>query len=135
MESKIRSRIKKAFYTYPKVMAEAVTSTVEWAESNFAVNYEKVCVQATQSNHKETQLCKLIDSNLSKMRWCYVIEKVLDHFKFDRDKIQFIQEYYFERKGENYTCVNVGISRRTLFRWQEEILDIAYKWAVELNVL
>lgn len=135
MEKEYKSVVKKALYAYPKAMAGAVISTVEWAESNMAVDYGKVCVQTSPSNYKEAQLCKLIDENTASLRWCYVIEKVLEHYQFEQEKVKFIQKFFFEKKSEAFTCLSVGVSRRTFFRWKEEILETAYKWAVELKVL
>ena len=135
MENAVRSRIKKAFYSYPKEIKSAVVSTVEWAESNFAVDYSKVNVQTSHCNYKETQLCALMDENLKKVRWCYVVEKVIEHYHFERDKVKFIETHYFKQKGDIETCLEVGISRRTFYNWQDEIIETAYKWAKELKGL
>jgi hypothetical protein len=100
-----------------------------------AIDYSKVAVQTSPSNYKEAQLCALMDDNLKLVRWSYVVEKVLDHFKFEQDKVKFIRQHYFAKKGEVETCLEIGICRATMFNWQNEIIDIAYKWARELKVL
>ena len=135
MKNETKKLIKKAFYTYKERMKSAVISTVEWAESNFAVDYSKVSVQTSPSNYKETQLCALIDDNLKNVRWCYVIEKVLDHYHFEQDKIKFIEMHFFKKKSEIETCLDVGISRRLFYYWQDEIIDIGYRWAKELRLI
>ena len=135
MKNATKNLIKKAFYTYPETMKGAVISTVEWAESNFAIDYSKVSVQTSPSNHKETQLCAILDENLKKYRWCYVVEKVLDHYHFEKDKVRFIETHYFKKKGDIETCLNVGISRRTFYNWQEEIFETAFNWAKELRLI
>ena len=135
MTNEIKKRIKQAFYNYPSVMKDAVVSTVEWAESNFAVDYSKVSVQTSPSNYKETQLCALIDDNLSAIRWCYVVEKVLDHYHFETDKVKFVQMHYFKKKSEVEICLDIGIGRRTFYRWQDEIIEEGYKWAKELKLI
>ena len=135
MKKSTRRLIKKAFYNYKEMMNKLVASTVEWAESNFAVDYSKVAVVTSPSNHKETQLCGLMDDNLKKCRWCYVVEKVLDHYHFERDKVKFIESHYFKNKGDVATCIELGICRSTFYYWQEEILEEAYKWAVELKLV
>lgn len=135
MKVDAKRRVKKALYDYPKALKESVTSTVEWAESNFAIDYSKVCVQSSPGNHKETQLCNLMDKNLIKVRWCYVVEKVLDHYRFEDEKVKFIKEHFFKQKSDILTCLDVGISRRTFFRWQEEIIEVAYNWAKELKLI
>lgn len=135
MKNDARRQIKRALYEYPKMLKESAISTVEWAESNMAVNFSKVNVQSTSVNSKETQLCRILDDNLLKVRWCYMVEKVLDHYRFEQGKVRFIKLYYFDKKSEVETCLNVGMGRATLFRWQTEILDIAYKWAKELRLV
>lgn len=135
MERKVRGIVKKALNNYPVIFSDVVQSTVDWAESNMAIDYGKVAVKTSPGNYKEAQLCKLLDDNQQKARWCYVIEKVLDHYKFEQDKIKFIRAFYFDKKSEVQACMEVGISRRTMFYWQEEILDITYRWAKELKVI
>ena len=135
MTNEIRKRIKQAFYDYPKMFKQAVISTVEWAESNMAVDYNKVSVQTSPGNYKETQLCALLDDNLKIVRWCSVVEKVLEHYHFEKDKIKFIESHYFNKKSDNNTCIEICIGRATFYRWQDEIIEEAYKWAKELKLI
>ena len=135
MEKLIRRKLKKVLYNYPTLQKSAVVSTVDWAGSNMAIDYSKVSVQSSAMNGKETQLCKVIDSNLEALRWCYVVEKVLEHYHFEKDKVKFIQLHFFQKKSERETCLEVGIGRATLFRWKDEILESTYQWAEELKVL
>lgn len=135
MENVERNLIKKAFYKYPENQKTVVISTVDWAESNFAVNYEKLCVQTSPCNQKETQLCALLDKNNNLIRWCYLVEKVLEHYHFEKDKVKFINMHFFKQKGDIETCLEVGICRATFYNWQEEILETAYNWAKELKLI
>ena len=135
MKKATRRLIKKAFYNYKELMNKLVVSTVEWAESNFAVDYSKVALVTSPSNHKETQLCGLMDDNLKKCRWCYVVEKVLDHYHFERDKVKFIESFFFNKNTEVETCLKVGCGRATIYRWENEVIEEAYKWAVELKLV
>lgn len=135
MEKTNKNKIKRAFYSYPKFLKQAVQSTVDFAEENFAVDYSKVSVQSSKTNAKETKLCAIIDNNLNTLRWCYVVEKVLDHYHFEKDKVAFINTFYFKGKSDIATCMEVGICRQTLYNWQNEVLEIAYKWAKEYKVI
>ena len=56
MEKAIRKKIEKAFYSYAENKNIGTRAVVDWAESNFAVDYSKVNVQSTPGG-KETQLC------------------------------------------------------------------------------
>lgn len=131
MEKETLKKVKRAFFSYPLYRKQAVQSTVDFAEEQLAVDYSKVSVSSTKSNTKETRLCGIIDDNLTVLKWCYVVEKVLDHYRFEQDKVKFIQTRFFERKGDIETCLKVGICRRTLFNWQEEIIEKGYLWAQE----
>ena len=134
MDKYIRRTLKKAFYTYQEMSKNAVHSTVEWAESIFAVDYSKERVKSSASNVKEGKLCKIIDDNLTAIRWCTVVEKVLDYYKWDgREKL--IRQRYFEKKSITAICLNIGICRSTFFIWSDEILLKAEQWARELRLL
>lgn len=134
MDKYIRRTLKKAFYTYQEMSKNAVQSTVEWAESNFAVDYSKERVKSSAGNVKEGKLCKIIDDNLTAIRWCTVVEKVLDYYKWDgREKL--IRQRYFEKKSITAICLNIGICRSTFFIWSDEILLKAEQWARELRLL
>lgn len=135
MKKAERKQIKNAFYKYPEMFKTLVLSTVDWAESNFAVDYSKVSVQTSPGNYKETQLCGLIDDNQRKLRWCSMVEKTLEHYHFEKDKVRFVQLYFFKKNTILYTCLEVGICRATFFNWENEILETAYKWAKELRLV
>ena len=63
-----------------------------------------------------------------------MVEKVLEHYKFQPDKLKLIDLYFFKGKTIVNTCLSVGICRATFFNWTNEILEIAYKWAKELGI-
>ena len=64
-----------------------------------------------------------------------LVDKVLEHYKFESDKLKMIDLYFFNGKTIVYTCLAVGICRATFFNWANEILEIAYKWAKELKLI
>ena len=64
-----------------------------------------------------------------------LFEKVMEHYKFDKAKLKLINLFFLEGKSVVSSCLLVGISRATFFNWINEILDIAYKWAVELGIV
>lgn len=134
MDVKTKKTIEKVFFNYKKFLSKTVTSTVDWAESGLAIDYSKPMVKNTPTGAKETRLCQILDDNQKALRWCYVVEKTLESFKFtDRDKL--IQAYFFENRGEVCTCKRIGICRATFFNWKNEIIEKAFLWAKELKVL
>ena len=54
-----------------------------------------------------------------------MVEKVIEHYKFQPDKLKLIELYFLRGKTIVNTCLEVGICRRTFFRWTEEILELA----------
>ena len=127
--------IERAFYNYQTIMQSAVKSTVDLAEKGIITDYMKLPVQSSNRGARENKLCAIIDDELKKVRWCYVVEKVLDHYYFEKDKVKFIRMHYFDRKTETEACMSIGICRATMFNWRNEILETAYKWAKELRLI
>ena len=134
MEKSTRKKIEFAFYNYKKLMESAVTSTVEIADANMAVDYSKVVVKSSTTNKKESKICDVIDKSLTAYRWCMVVEKVLDYYKWDC-KEKLIRKRYFEKKGTLKICLEIGISERTFKYWKDDILLRAFMWAKELNLI
>lgn len=134
MDRKLKKIIEDAFFNYKKISSEAVISTVEWAESNLAIDYSKVSVKSSSTGGKEEKLCEIIDNSQNALRWCYVVEKTLDFFKWDI-KEKLIRIHFFERKSVLRTCQEIHCSRRTCLYWKDEILTKAYQWAIELKLL
>jgi hypothetical protein len=64
-----------------------------------------------------------------------MVEKTLEHYHFEKDKVRFVQLYFFKKNTILYTCLEVGICRATFFNWENEILETAYKWAKELRLV
>lgn len=57
-----------------------------------------------------------------------VVEKVLDHYKFEPDKLKMIDLFFFRGKSITKTCMEVGICRATFYNWSNEILELTEKW-------
>lgn len=134
MDLKIKRKIERAFYNYTKLVEDCVLSTVEWAESNMAIDYSKVNVKSSPGKGRETKLCETIDKSQEALKWCYVVEKVLDCYKWD-SKEQVIRKHYFERKTIEITSQEIHCSRRTCNYWIEEIILKAYMWAIDMRLI
>lgn len=126
--------IEYAFFNYKKLMDNVVISTVEWAESGLAIDYSKPKVKSSANTKKEDRLCALIDTAEKRLKWCRVVEKVLDYYKWDCRQ-DLIRKRYFEKQPFKKICIEIGICERTSKYWKDEILLKAYQWAKEFNVL
>lgn len=134
MEKTTQRKIEYHFKNYNKLKKSAVQSTVDWATENMATDYSRERVQTSPSNYREEILCRLIDSSSEALRWALVIDKVIDHYKFE-NKSRMIIAHYFMNETIRKTCRIVGISSKTYFNWKNEIFDLTERWARELRII
>ncbi len=88
----------------------------------------------THRNGMENAVINAVSEAEELSRWCVVVEKTLERFHFDpREK--FIKARYFQGKSITQVCDVVCISEGTYKNWRREILEIARKWAVTLNLI
>lgn len=135
MDKSIFRKIEYALYNYDKIFRSAVKSTVEWAESNGAVDYSKERVQTSPDRKKEAKLCEIIDYSTEAVRWCEVIDKVFEHYKFEPTKCRLLRLKYFQKKTVVAVCKELKISRSTYFYWRDEIFLLLEQWAIELKTI
>ena len=88
----------------------------------------------THRNGTENAVINAVSDADELARWCRVFEKTLDRFRFTPKEI-FIRARYLDRKEISTVCLFVGISERTFSWWRREIIEIARKWAQELNLI
>lgn len=134
MERDIKKKIDKAFYCYKQFVNGCVISTVDWAESGLTANYDKLPVQSSRGNGKETKLCQIIDDNAIKLKWCRVVENTLSRYHGDYREV-LIRKRYFDRKSISELMAELAISRATMFRWLDEIRECAEMWAKEMRLI
>ena len=134
MDKETKKRIEYAFYNYEELKNSASQELVDLAYKNIAVCYDKPAVKSSVTKTMQDKICAVMDKTSENYRWALVVEKTIEHFSWDCRK-QLIFEKYFRKKSETETCLTIGMCRATLFRWIEDILDIAYHWAIELGVI
>ncbi len=88
----------------------------------------------TNRNDMEIAVVNAVSDADEIARWCQVFEKTFERYRFT-PKEPFIRARYLDRKEIPAVCLFVGISERTYSLWRREILDIARKWAQELNLI
>lgn len=124
--------IKKEFFKYEEnkrranagVSADSMTAT-----PNFGVR-----VQTSPTNTPERRIIRELDEVDRCRRWCLVVEKVSEHYKFDI-KGKFINLRYIKKLSVVRVCDSVAISRSTYNYWQREILELAALWAKEFRLI
>ena len=115
-------------------MDTAVKSTVEFAESGLTANYSGEKVKTTPTNKREQRLVNFIDKNMGSLSWCNIVEKTIDTYQFS-PHFSIIQLKFFKAMSVRYVCYQCGISRSTFFRYQDEILETAEKWAKKYRLI
>ncbi len=124
LERKIRKKIEWAFYNYDSLKESAKEYIVEIAESQIAVNYDKLPVQSSNDNSIERAIINGIDKNIA-YKWCKVVEQTIEHFE-GTGKDTLIRCKYFEKK-RNWDIANrLYISDTSVKYWINDILQYAF---------
>lgn len=134
MNRATRKKIDKAFYNYRENLCRGAKSVVEWAESNFAVNYTAPRVQSSPTGKREARLCAIIDENENSYKWCRVVENVLIKYHGDYKKLLIEQRFFYKKSIDKITIL-LCVDRSTVFRWLNEIRESAFAWARDYKLV
>ncbi len=106
----------------------------ERALSRLGVDYSHERVKTSPGNKTEDEVIDTVDKYETMYKWCLVYEKTLDRFRWTlKDKL--MQMRYIDRNHECCILDQIGISRATYFYWVEDILQVAYLWAQEYDLM
>lgn len=129
-----RRTIEKEFYNYEKMRNECAAFMAERALANMGVDYSGDKVKTSQVNNAEEKLVKTIDEYERMYKWCLVYEKTLERFKWTlKDKM--MQMRYIDKNHDVCICDQIGIERRAYYYWVNEVLEIAFLWAQEYDLM
>lgn len=129
-----KKAIRSAFFNYKKYRNIAIDSIVDYALSNFAVNYEKPCVMSSPTRKREENICKIIDKDDKTYKWCKVVEATVTKF-YGTGKDALIKALYFDRLSVRRTAFILHMGKNTVTRWDNEILESAEIYAKKLGLL
>lgn len=134
MTKQQRKKIEREFYNYEKTRNECAAYMAERAIAGLGVDFSGERVKTSQVNTAEEKVVKTVDEYERMYKWCLVYEKTLERFKWTlKDKL--MQMRYIDKNHQVCICDVIGISDRTLRYWVEEILQVAFMWAQEYNLL
>ena len=134
MNLNIKRKIDRAFFNYKSNIAAGVHSTVEWAQSNMAMRYDRPAVQSSPGRKREERLCAVIDDNMNKYKWCRVVENVLIKYHGEYKDL-LIDLRFFRKMPIEQVSVLMNVDRATIFRWLNDIRECARMWAEEYKLL
>ena len=134
MTKQQRKKIEREFYNYENTRNECAAYMAEQAIAGLGVDFSGERVNTSQRNTVEERVVKTVDEYERMYKWCLVYEKTLERFKWTlKDKL--MQMRYIDKNHQVCICDVIGISDRTLRYWVEEILQVAFMWAQEYNLL
>lgn len=133
MTKQQRKTIEREFYRYKWNKTQVDNYAVTAVAYNSSVP-DGECVKTSNGNTAEQLVIRAIYETERMRGWVSVFDKTLEKFKWEQ-KDKLMLKRYIERKGIWRTCDEIGISRATYFYWLEDILQVAYLWAKELNII
>ena len=129
-----RKIIEKHFYNYEKERREAAEYLAERAVAGMGVDYSNERVKSSPGNSVEKKVVDAVDEHLILYKWCLVFEKTLERFKWTL-KDDMIRMRYVDGNHEVCICDVIGISRANYYYWVEDVLQVAFMWAQEYNLI
>lgn len=134
MTKQQRKIIEREFYNYEKNRNEAADYISSRALARMGVDYSRERVKSSNGNSVEESVIKTVDEYERMYKWCLVYEKTLERFRWTQ-KDKMMQMRYIDGNHDVCICDVIGIERRTYYYWVEEILQIAFLWAQEMNLM
>ena len=126
--------IEREFYNYEKNRNEAADYISSRALARMGVDYSRERVKSSNGNFVEESVINAVDKYERLYKWCLVYEKTLDRFRWTQ-KDKLMQMRYIDKNHDVCICDVIGISDRTVRYWVEEILQVAFMWAQEFNLI
>ena len=134
MTKRQRREIERELYNYEENKKKAAEYVASHAFDGFSFDFTVPRVKRSQTNEPERRVVEEIGVAERNWKWCLVYEKTLDRFRWTlKDKL--MQMRYIEKNHECYILDKIGISRSTYFYWVEDILQVAYLWAQEYDLI
>lgn len=129
-----RRQIEREFFNYKSNREQAADYVASLALNGFAIDYSHERVQTSSGNSVERSLINAISKEERLYRWCVVFQKTLDKYRWEQ-KDKLIIKKYIERKPRWRICMELSLSEKTYHRWLNEVLETAYMWATELDLI
>ena len=129
-----RRQIEREFFNYKSNREQAADYVASLALNGFAIDYSHERVQTSSGNSVERSLINAISKEERLYRWCVVFQKTLDKYRWEQ-KDKLIIKKYIERRPRWRICMELSLSEKTYHRWLNEVLETAYMWATELDLI
>ncbi len=134
LTKRLRKQIEWHFYNYPADAALYEEKRREIMESGCTASYDRVGGRGNApSNPTESKFFKL-QALEQERSWATVVRNTFIAFQFEPE-YETMVELYINRKRYRELFTNGLLWERTFWRWRDNWLEYAYKWAQKLNLL
>lgn len=134
MTKQERRQIEREFFNYKSNREQAANFVASSALNGFAIDYSHERVQTSSGNSVERSVINTISKEERLWKWCLVFEKTLDKYRWEQ-KDKLIIKKYIERSPRWRICLELALPEPTYHRWLTDILETAYLWAKEFELL
>lgn len=129
---RLRNQIEWHFYNYNADAAMYSERETDVIDSALTANYTGVGGGAGVGNPTERKALKLLDYG-GEQNWATVVRNTFTVFRF-KDSYSIMRALYIERRSlKDILCD--GIWETTFYRWRDEWLECALKWAQYFHLL
>lgn len=129
---RLRNLIEWHFYNYNADAAMYAEQAQDIIDAALTANYSGVGGGCGVGNPTESKALKLLEYG-GERTWFTVVKNTFNAFRF-RDHYPIMQALYIERRSlKDILCD--GIWETTFYRWRDEWLEWALKWAQDFRLL
>lgn len=132
LTKRIRKQIEWHFYNYAADKELYEERVAEIAESGVVANYSAIGGHSPPGNPTERKGL-LINELSAECSWATVVRNTFIAFRFEPEFKVMVELYINGRPRDELLCG--GLWESTFYRWRDNWLEFAYKWAKKFNLL
>lgn len=133
LTKRLRDKIEWHFYNFPADMSIYKERRREILESGMGVNYERVGSGGGLPSNPTERKAILLEELEQEKTWATVVRNTFNAFRFEPEYKVMEQLYVHRVPYKELFCKGVG--ERTYWRWRDNWLEYAYKWAKKFRLL
>lgn len=132
LTKKLRKQIEWHFYNYKADAAIYDNHVCEILDSGLIANYDGIGGGSDVNNPTECKGLKLYELN-NEQTWAAVVRNTFIAFRFEPEHKVMVELYIKERPLKE--LLRDELWESTFYRWRDNWLEYAYKWAKRFGLL
>ena len=132
LNKRLRKQIEQHFYSYKADCLLSDERVQEIAEAGLIANYSGVGGGGAPSDPTWNKAIKLAAIESDKT-WTAIVRNTFIAFRFEPELKVMVELYIKERPLKEILCD--GLWENTFYRWRDNWLEYAYKWAKKFKLL